>query len=196
MLGRSVIQTVSMASCCVLAIVEASRPIPKPVTRNTPESRMIRPRSPRIGTPNHQCPTASTSIVLKNPSATYGISLPTINSHGRMGVTISCSIVPRSRSRTTEEAVRMAAMAYRIMPITPGIIKCALIRSGLNQTVVRTSTGGWTRRLIPLRSNFCARMPVEWACPISCEAERAVEALVGSEPSRMKAICASPWLRR
>ena len=58
-----------------------------------------------------------------NARMAYGRILPTTNSHERMGVTINCSIVPRSRSRTMEEAVSKAVMKYRIMPITPGTLK-------------------------------------------------------------------------
>jgi hypothetical protein len=40
-------------------------------------------------------------------------NFPTINSHERMGVTMSCSMVPRSRSRTMVVAVRMVVMKYK-----------------------------------------------------------------------------------
>ncbi len=70
MLGSRVIHTVSMASCWVFAMVEANRPMPSPVMRKMPDESRIRPRSPRMGTPNHQCPKASTSMVLKKPRMT------------------------------------------------------------------------------------------------------------------------------
>ncbi len=68
--------------------------------------------------------------------------------------------------------------------------------SGLYQTVVCTCTGGWTLRFMPVRAMRSVRIAVEWDWLMSCAAESAVEALVGSEPSRMKATCALPSDRR
>jgi hypothetical protein len=70
MLGSSVIHTVSIASCCVLAMVEASKPIPRLDSRNRPESSKISPKSPRMGTLNHQAPIARTSSVLRKARIT------------------------------------------------------------------------------------------------------------------------------
>ena len=77
---------------------------------------------PRTGTPNQKCPIARTSNIFKNANNTYGIILPRISSQDRIGVTISCSIVPRSRSRTIDVAVRMEVNVNKIIAITPGIM--------------------------------------------------------------------------
>ena len=52
------------------SMVEANRPIPEPESNSRPESAMIRPRSPRTGTPNHTCPIASTISVSNNDRMT------------------------------------------------------------------------------------------------------------------------------
>ena len=54
MLGNMVTMTVMKASCCVLAIVEANKPMPRLEMRNKPERAKMSPRSPLIGTLNHQ----------------------------------------------------------------------------------------------------------------------------------------------
>ncbi len=98
-------------------------------------------------------------------------------------MTINCSMVPRSRSRTTAVAVSNAVMKDRIMPITPGILKYAEIRSGLYQTWVRTSTGGVNPAGCALRAVCSPRIFVAKAWPISCAAESAVPPTVASDPS-------------
>src|SRR5215216_3951693 len=141
-LGSMVTMTVMNASCCVLATVEANSPMPRLEIRNKPERAKIKPRSPLMGTLNHQCPMTRTSSISMSAKMEYGRIFPTTSSHERIGVTINCSIVPRSRSRTMEEAVNNVVMKYRIIPITPGTLKYAAMRSGLYQTCVRTSRGG------------------------------------------------------
>src|ERR1043165_1998192 len=47
------------------------------------------------------------------------------------GVTMSCSSVPVSRSRTMESAVTMMRMLERIMPMMPGTMNTALRSAGL-----------------------------------------------------------------
>ena len=109
--GSRVSQTSSMASCCVLAMVEANRPIPRPESRKMPEMTM---KERQAALDRHVEPEMAhyeTSTVSISARMTYGRTLPTTSSHGRMGVTMSCSIVPRSRSRTTAVAVRIAVKA-------------------------------------------------------------------------------------
>src|ERR1044072_258108 len=155
-LGNMVTITVMKASCCVLAMVEANRPIPRLDKRNKPDSKKIRPRSPRIGTLNHQWPMIRISTMSMKARMVYGMIFPTTSSQERIGVTINCSMVPRSRSRTIEGAVHKAVMKYRIMPITPGTLKYAAIRSGLYQTCVRTSRGGVNEEGLPVNEACCA----------------------------------------
>ena len=59
-------------------------------------------------------------MVSKKAITTYGASLPTSSSHGRMGVTSSCSMVPRSRSRTIAVEVSTPDTKSRITPISAG----------------------------------------------------------------------------
>ena len=101
-------------------------------------------------------------------------------------------MVPRSRSRTMALAVRIEVRANKIMPITPGIMKWALTRSGLYHTVVRTSSGGVMALSRPRCARRACKTSVECAWPINIAAESAVEATVGSEPSSTKMTCAEP----
>ena len=64
----------------------------------------------------------------------YGIALPTMSWPGRREVTRSCSIVPRSFSRTTDSAVDRTAVSMRMNPIRPGTRKLVERSSGLYQT--------------------------------------------------------------
>src|ERR1041385_3876445 len=104
----------------------------------------------------------STSSVSMNAKMLYGRIFPTTSSQERIGVTISCSIVPRSRSRTIEEAVNNAVMKNRIMPITPGTLKYAAMRSGLYQTCVRTSRGGLNEEDLPVKTACSVNTFVEY----------------------------------
>ena len=57
--------------------------------------------------------------------------LPSISSSLRTGVIISCSIVPRSRSRTTPSAVSTRATWVMMIPISPGIMNVVELNDGL-----------------------------------------------------------------
>ena len=54
-------------------------------------------------------------------------------SAGRAGETISCSMVPRSFSRTIESEVATTAASIISMPVRPGTRNLALLSSALNQ---------------------------------------------------------------
>ena len=71
--------------------------------------------------------------------------LPSKSSQRRMGLTISASSVPFSRSRTIETAIWLIVVCIRSAPIRPGTMKIAETRSGLYQARTRTSS----RRLLP-----------------------------------------------
>jgi hypothetical protein len=47
------------------------------------------------------------------------------------GVTMSCSRVPNSRSRTIDMDVMMSIVMERIIPMIPGTMKMLLFRAGL-----------------------------------------------------------------
>ena len=102
-----------------------------------------------------------------------------------MGVTINCSMVPRSRSRTMEREVSIVVSRKRTIAIRPGIIKLTLFISGLYQTRGWTWTPGRSSAAVPNRRSISRRL---WACPTDWEAEKTVLATLGSEPSMMKAM--------
>ena len=82
---------------------------------------------------NHNRPTLTTSATSPRPTRKNGTVLPTMNSTGRIGVTMICSSVPTSRSRTMAKAVRLTTMISVSVPITPGTKNQRPLRSGLNQ---------------------------------------------------------------
>ena len=57
---------------------------------------------------------------MARPTQKNGIVLPRMNSSGRIGVTMICSSVPTSRSRTTAKAVRLTTITSVRVAITPG----------------------------------------------------------------------------
>ena len=67
-------------------------------------------------------------------------SLPRSRPNGRTGVTKSCSSVPRSFSRTMENAVRNVVTLSSIMAVRPGRKKLGERESGLKSILGRIST--------------------------------------------------------
>ncbi len=67
-------------------------------------------------------------------------------------MTINCSMVPCSRSRTMASEVKSVVRNCRIIAMRPGIMKLTLFISGLYQTRVWTSTPGKVSRVSPMRS--------------------------------------------
>ena len=57
------------------------------------------------------------------------------------GVEMSCSRVPVSLSLDTLSAVMRVQIAIMMTAVSPGMIKFLLFSSGLNQTLIRASTG-------------------------------------------------------
>ena len=76
-------------------------------------------------------PASSVMPTFRNAIATNGMILPSISSQGLIGVTISCSIVPCSRSRTIATAVSISACICSTEPIMPGSMKLICFMSGL-----------------------------------------------------------------
>src|SRR5713101_5618267 len=72
--------------------------------------------------------------------------LPRSSSQRRIGLTISASSVPFSRSRTTDTAICVIVVCIRSAPTSPGTMKIAETRSGLYQARTRMSMGGCSRR--------------------------------------------------
>ena len=75
---------------------------------------------PTKGISNHSVPTPATSAVRARPTQKNGIVLPRMNSSGRIGVTMICSSVPTSRSRTTANEVRLTTITRVSVAMTPG----------------------------------------------------------------------------
>ena len=67
------------------------------------------------------------------PISAYGSSLPVISSQRASGVTLSCSSVPISFSRTIAIADRLVVITSSRSATMPGIMKSRLISRGLNQ---------------------------------------------------------------
>ncbi len=109
-----------IASCWVFAIVEISSPTPSGVTRNRAQQASRSGTDPLIGTWKSRTPRIRISMVSMKASRTYGASLPTSSSHERIGVTINCSIVPRSRSRTMAVDVSTTHRNSMMIPISAG----------------------------------------------------------------------------
>lgn len=71
-----------------------------------------------------------------------GINFPSIRLDLPMGVTMSCSGVPRSRSRTMAVLVMRVMVMVSNTPTMPGTMNTALFCAGLYQGRTRISTGG------------------------------------------------------
>ena len=110
-----------IACCCVWLSVEMNSPTPSIVKqvearrniqeRDAAAERHLRTRRSRSG--------GSTSRSTKEIS-TKGIVLPRMNSAGVIGVTMICSIVPISFSRTTAMLVKSRLTRLTTITITPG----------------------------------------------------------------------------
>ena len=61
-----------------------------------------------------------TSSTSRSPINAKGSVLPRISSTGRMGVTINCSMVPISFSRTIAMAVSISVTSVMMFTTTPG----------------------------------------------------------------------------
>ena len=72
----------------------------------------------------------------------YGIVLPTTNIDASSGAIRTCSIVPRSFSRTIDSAVETTAVIIVMYAISPGTRNRVLRSSGLYQMRGSTETSG------------------------------------------------------
>jgi hypothetical protein len=103
--------------------------------------------------------------------------LPTTTPSGETGVTMSCSSVPRSRSRTMANAARMVPENASRMAIRPGISRLALRESGLNSITGCGSRGGAASRARVIASSS------EWVSAMPVAADRVCDETEESEPS-------------
>jgi len=141
-LGRMIIKLTCIACSWVLAIVDTNIPRPRAPIKNMKD----RPRSsrtlPLTGTLNQKTPNPKTIKISIKAIIIYGINLPRISSDGFTGVIISCSRVPRSLSRTMENAVSIIVMFCIIKPMRPGILNFILSIFGLYQILNLRSMAG------------------------------------------------------
>ena len=98
-------------------------------------------RLPRIGTSNQNTPISVTSTTSTKPISAKGTVLPRMNSAGVIGVTMICSIVPISFSRTTAMLVSSSVISATTITSTPGTKKLRLSRFSLNHARMRSSAG-------------------------------------------------------
>ncbi len=129
-----------MACCCVAEIVETNRPRPSVLKRYTDVSANNSKTLPRSGTANHNTTIARTRHTSIMPTSAYGSSLPTMSSQRRSGVTLSCSSVPSSFSRTIPIDDKFVVMTSNSIARMPGSMKSRLSSRGLNQTRTRGSS--------------------------------------------------------
>ena len=110
---------------------ETSRPSPNPLKTYSKDRTMNSQKLPWKGTWNQNTPMPITVSMLSMAIITYGTTLPTISSIGRMGVTRICSMVPTSRSRTTAAAVNINDWVCSSMAAMPGMMNHRSFMSGL-----------------------------------------------------------------
>ncbi len=90
-----------------------------------------------------------------------------MNSTGRMGVTMICSSVPISRSRTTAKAVSVITSTSVRLPMTPGTKNQRLLRSGVVPGALRRA------RPTGIASISCGAMrPMRSRCVLLRKSER------------------------
>ena len=109
-----------IACCCVRLIVDRNSPAPSVLSRNNAAVKARNRALPRNGTWNSSSASAVTSTESAKPTSANGIVFPSISSIGRMGVTMICSIVPISFSRTIDSAVRISVTIMMMFTSTPG----------------------------------------------------------------------------
>src|ERR1700683_662550 len=118
--GMAISEDDMMACCWVLAMVEINRPMPRLVNRNKEALSNSTSALPRNGMPKISSAAVVMSTRSISPTMAAGIILPIISSIGRMGVTINCSMVPISFSRTMAMAVSITVTTIMILAMTPG----------------------------------------------------------------------------
>ena len=130
-------KTMVKRDCCwVRETVDMKSPMPKVVKRKRPVANNNKGKLPLNGIPNQKMLAPTTRKTSKYPTMTKGIVFPSINSTGRMGVTINCSIVPISFSLTIAREVRRIVVIIRITATTPGRLKFCDFNSGLYHALI------------------------------------------------------------
>ena len=110
-----------MACCCVCEMVERNRPAPSVVSRNSAAQNSSSTKAPaKRNVEDQQRRRRSPAPRPSKPTSANGSVLPSISSIGRIGVTINCSIVPISFSRTMASAVSISVTIMMMFTTTPG----------------------------------------------------------------------------
>ena len=130
------------ACCWVLEKVDSSSPMPIAASKKSVAPASITRGSPINGTLNQKMPIVLTRVMSPSPMRKNGTVLPRMNSTGRIGLTMICSSVPTSRSRTIAKAVRLTTCSKVRLPITPGMKNQRSSRPELNQ--------GWVCSVTPI----------------------------------------------
>ena len=94
--------------------------MPSAPTRNSDSATSSDSQLPRIGRPNSTIDARMMSAADASEITKYGIVLPTTNENVSIGAMRTCSIVPRSFSRTIESAVEVDRGDHRDVGDQPG----------------------------------------------------------------------------
>ena len=90
---------------------------------------------------NSSFPSTRTTVICTYPTTMNGTILPSMRLVLVIGVTTSCSSVPRSRSRTIAMLVMRMSIIASSTPMMPGTMNTELLRSGLYHGRTRISSG-------------------------------------------------------
>ncbi|KAF5028044.1 hypothetical protein DSECCO2_663150 [anaerobic digester metagenome] len=97
----SINHEINMDCCCVFTRVEIKSPKPVTTSRNKVATRKISVIFPKMGIWNKNLAKTRPKASSDRPIIQKGINFPAINCVFRRGVTLICSMVPISFSRTT-----------------------------------------------------------------------------------------------
>src|SRR6266498_753068 len=181
--GKKVRKASCMAWGTVRDAVDTKIPMPRVPIMKTRDSMYRRRRLPRIGTSKTKCATSSAMVICPYATSRFGMIFPSRSSQRRMGLTISASSVPFSRSRTTETAMAVMVVCIRRAPMSPGTMNTAESRSGLYQARTRTSRGSARLRGTGVPAAVCVTISSERWAPSAPAAFTAEVATKGSEAS-------------
>jgi len=128
---------------------------------------------------------ALTRATSRKPMSAKGRVFPRMNSRRPMGVTMICSMVPISRSRTTAMLDRMMEMIMTSWAMTPGRKKKRLSRFGLNQAREAMLTGSASKRVPVVLAMRSARMWLLAVAAMRPAYPRTMPVVLESDPSRI-----------
>lgn len=124
---------VTNACCCILQMVEIRRPIPSTESRYRTVPRINVNGLPENGTSNQSVAMMAINETNESPMKKNGTAFLITNSSGLTGVTMICSSVPTSLSRTTAKDVRFTIITNVSVAMTPGTKDRRLLSPALYQ---------------------------------------------------------------